>query len=87
MDYTLRSCINNSNLYKDIIGFSEIKNDIFNIFAKYYIDNDVIIYFEYSDNEGRIIITPKDNNEKKQRSTCKIFNDFPFYNMTIDFIL
>lgn len=65
-----------------IIDIENIDNDIKKLFELYYLDYDVIIYFEISDNEARLVIMTKDA-KHKLRNTCKVYQDFPFYNMFI----
>jgi cellulose biosynthesis protein BcsQ len=74
-------------LYLDLNRCKVIDNDylhknISKLFEDFYIDFDVITFFEISDNKARIAIIRKETT-KKNRKTCKEFVDFPFYNMKI----
>ena len=70
---------NNSNI---VIDIDHINPEFKYIFESYYITYDVVIFFEISDGESRLTIMEKDAS-KKIRKSCKIYNDFPFYNMKV----
>jgi hypothetical protein len=82
---TLKSIIKNDNIIfskKSIsIPISDLDDGILNIVSVYFYKEDIIIHFEYSDNEGRMIIKPKDN-IFKSRPNIRII-DFPLYNFII----
>ena len=83
---TLKSLIIDDNLVftdKSVsIPISDLHERILNdIVSVYFYKKDIIILFEYSDNEGRMIVKPKDS-KFQTRSNIKFFN-FPLYNFII----
>lgn len=63
------------------INVNLIKNHILNIITVYYKKEGIMIMLEVSDNEGRMIIKPKDS---KFRTRPQIkFSDFSLYNYII----
>lgn len=69
----------------NIIDNDILDDDIKNFFGLLYSDYDVVTFFEISDKEARLSIIMK-GTYNKLRKTCKVFNDFPFYNMKIKFL-
>ena len=79
---TLYSLIKNKDLLfsdKSIgISISDLHNKIIDIVSVYFYNENVVILFEYSDNEGRMIVKNKNKNFKG-RPKIK-FIKFPLYN-------
>ncbi len=63
------------------IPINKIKNHILNIISVFYNNENIIIMLEVSDNEGRMVIKPKDE-KIKSRPNIK-FIDFSLYNYII----
>jgi hypothetical protein len=82
---TLKSLIINDDIIfsnKSIsIPISDLYKKILDIVSVYFYKEDIIILFEYSDNEGRMIIKPK-YDIFKSRPNIRFIN-FPLYNFTI----
>ena len=65
-----------------IYEIEEIENKYLGLIASIYECNDIIMYLEYSDNEGRIILSNK--YKDRHRASTTIYNDFAFYNLIIN---
>ena len=68
---------NDSNI---VIDIDHINPEFKEIFENLYLTYDAIIFFEISD-ESRLTIMEKDASKKLK--SCKIYNDFPFYNTKV----
>ena len=81
----LKSMINKLVYFNDhhIYGIDDIKSEYLDLVVSIYDNNDIITCFEYSDNEGRIILVNK-YRKYNDRSPMKICKDFAFYNLLID---
>jgi len=63
------------------IPITLLKPEILDIVSVYFYKEDIVILFEYSDDEGRMIVKNK-NTEVKSRSNVK-FIKFPLFNLKL----